>query len=239
VANDFPIALCIMVCTQLAQVVAPGFWQDLTPPPALQAFSAVTGSVPGDVSVTVDFPATISDYDRVEVRWIAGATPPAATCTNGAVLTTLTPPFTDPTVTTHSATESSYYSYRACIYDASGNLTASDTVANVQAMPACSGKLVSSVCWYYGATGQSCTTVCATHGGHAGLYTTSAGNCQTVLGQFGPNTPFGTGTCASLYGSAGVDCGYSTTYNYGRCNDATRTAGASAAILRRVCACVY
>lgn len=58
--------------------------------------------------------------------------------------------------------------------------------------PACGGTSVGGYCWYFGAGGESCDTVCASHGGcditGTRDYAGSAGslaNCQAVLSALG------------------------------------------------------
>jgi hypothetical protein len=238
--------------TLLTQYVGSGFWAepDVTPPPALQSFAAATGDAPGEVKVTVDFPANVSDYARVDVRWIAGATAPNAACTNGTVLVSHTPAFTDPSVTVHSATQSSYYSYRACIYDEAGNLTASNNVVNVQARKSCSGTLVGTYCWYKGPAYTSCDTVCSPNGGYNTATATYAGqagttsNCNNVTQAFGDGSA-GVGNCTSTpaYGTNGgaLGCCWSSANGGGRCTGSatTSTATGSNFNVRRYCACNY
>jgi hypothetical protein len=102
-------------------------------------FTAATGALLGEVAITVDFPATPSrdDYDRVTIRRLAGATAPNANCSSdGSVIKTYTTPtFPDPDAFNDTGTGGSYYSYRACIYDGAGNLTATQTQTNIQAKP--------------------------------------------------------------------------------------------------------
>lgn len=126
---------CVRV---VAAPVGPGgFWRapDTTAPPALTAFTAATGARPGETIVTLDFPADTSDIERVDLKRVAGATAPAD-CSGGTVQS-FAAPYTDPTAhtvayTTGAAAGASY-SYRACIYDAWGNVTSSNTATNVMA----------------------------------------------------------------------------------------------------------
>jgi len=70
---------------------------------------------------------------------------------------------------------------------------------------ACAGTVVGGACWYRGALGQSCTTVCATHGGASAATVSYAGavtandrsnqaHCQAIVAAF-----------AGLAFTAGVD----------------------------------
>jgi hypothetical protein len=173
----------------LATPSAPStFWRDTEPPPALQAVNAVTGSSGGEITVTTNFPANVSDYARVDVRRVAGATAPNVNCSsNGTIQTSYVGTYTpDPSTYMDTGTAGSYYSYRWCIYDGSGNLTASQTVTNVQALQTCGGDLAGTYCWYQSGSGQSCDTYCGA-GGRGGCNAAgvswgwaSVANCQAV-----------------------------------------------------------
>jgi hypothetical protein len=117
------------------------FWRkDVTPPPALAAFTGATSATDGYVNVTITFPADQSDYDQVVIRRLGGATAPNAACNNGTVVATFTrPTFPNQAPLADFASVGQYYSYRACLYDISGNVTSSQTIVNVRAGWPCAG----------------------------------------------------------------------------------------------------
>jgi hypothetical protein len=104
---------------------------DTTAPPALTAFTGLPGGASGVIALTLTHPADTSDFDHIDIRRIGGATPPAD-CTAGTVAMTRST-FANGAVNDTGLTSGNYYSYRACIYDSAGNITSSNTVANVQA----------------------------------------------------------------------------------------------------------
>ena len=100
------------------------------------------------------------------------------------------------------------------------------------------GHLVGGYCWYVGFEAQSCTTVCASHGGYNSATLTYAGsagtdqNCQNVLDAFGaPASGMGAPSSAAgcyMRGSPGI----------GRMRGTTATTeGATAPDASRACAC--
>ncbi len=102
---------------------------DTLAPPALSAAptGAAGDSFPdttrvGANKITLDFPADTTDYARVDVRQLAGATAPAS-CSSGSVIRSLTSVFADGAFVIDSGTAGSVFSYKICIYDAAGHLT--------------------------------------------------------------------------------------------------------------------
>ncbi len=85
----------------------------------LTAFSvAKPGSgAQGDVAVTVDFPATTTNWTKLEIRRKLGPTPPVSACNTDTLVKTYNgPTFTDETFTDATARPGAYYSYIACLY---------------------------------------------------------------------------------------------------------------------------
>lgn len=109
----------------------------------------------------------------------------------------------------------------------------------VEDVVTCGGTTVGGYCWYYGAAGDSCDTVCSTHGGTNAAtisYVGSSGTdaqCQSVLAAFGDNATFYQDSCSTGWGC------YSLTSPARRirCADPVTTQSASNGIIRRVCAC--
>jgi hypothetical protein len=237
----------------LAQYVGSGFWGTDSPPPELTGFTAVTAATPSGVSFSLDYPADTSDYQQVDLRFLTGATPPNATCTNGSVGWSSTGPFTDFGPELLVATASTYYSFRVCIYDSTGNLTATKTAANVMARPLCSGVTVGGYCWYKATVAyQSCDTVCTNNGGYNDATDTYAGkngtnsHCASVSQALGEGNASVSATCSSgipSYGTNGgaLGCCFSSAYGNGRCTGSTTTSTATGSnySVRRLCACNY
>jgi len=104
--------------------------------------------------------------------------------------------------------------------------------------PTCSGQSQGGYCWYKGAAGQSCTTVCSSHGGvvTAGIinYAGSSGtspNCLAVVKLFYPAT-----TSVLAPTSQAVGCSYTAGYQSRYTSPAT-TAAASYSQAQRYCSC--
>jgi len=102
---------------------------DTTAPPGLSAFNVVGGA--GKTTVTLDFPASTTDYAHVVVRRATGATAPSVNCNDGTQVTDRTDFATDPYAFDDNSLAAGTYSYRACITDAAGNLTASQTQTSI------------------------------------------------------------------------------------------------------------
>ena len=107
--------------------------------------------------------------------------------------------------------------------------------------PPCGGTEVGGGCWYLGADNQSCTSVCASHGGYDALtesYAGSAGSdshCSAVLDALGTGNGIITTTTWASY--AGMGC-FANSANDGRRYTAgAATAGASYSVAYRACAC--
>jgi hypothetical protein len=98
---------------------------DATDPVDITDLQAATGDNVGTVLVSVDFdttPAVIDDYDTVRiVRGAAGGA--AASCASSTVVKTYTAgQFADDSFTDFANAAGASFQYRACVYDASGNL---------------------------------------------------------------------------------------------------------------------
>jgi hypothetical protein len=109
--------------------------EDLTPPPVLSSFGAVSGTSVNTIHVTLDFPTNVSDYSQVVLRRVSGPSAPSSVCNVGTIVNTYNVgqfidalPLVDTTVAAGMR-----YSYRVCIYDNSNNLTNSQTVTNIMA----------------------------------------------------------------------------------------------------------
>jgi hypothetical protein len=209
---------------------------DNTPPAVLTAFTAVTGSGNGRVSVTVNFPGS-PEYDTVDIRQLSGATAPNVGCTNGTVINSYST-FTDDTFDDTGLTPGGTYSYRACLYDAAGNLTSSQTVAGVLASVVCGGDLAgpgAGYCWFLAGTSQNCTDFCNARSATcvlAGLqWGASASNCPTV-----GNAVIGT-TAYNAAGSGAYGCWKNPSINHSHLATGTVTCGGSFGGNKRYCAC--
>lgn len=83
-------------------------------------FNASSGNSLGSVKLVFSLPSTVTGWNKIEVRRASGATAPAD-CSSGTLVYTWNSPFTANTkiVGNDSGTSGSYYSYRACVKDAS------------------------------------------------------------------------------------------------------------------------
>ena len=104
-------------------------------PPALTSFGGSTGSGAGLVSLSLDFPADVSDYNNIKIyrSSSSGSTGVSApSCGSGTLVTTVTDFSTDPTTISDNTGETAaYFSYRACVYDVAGNDTYSNTTTDI------------------------------------------------------------------------------------------------------------
>lgn len=99
------------------------------------------------------------------------------------------------------------------------------------------GSEIGGACWYMGAAGESCTTVCSSRGGYnsaTGTFAGSSGsdvNCEAVLNAL--SAP------AGAIGSAGNDggCYFATSKSQRKRGTTSTTAGFSDAGMDRACAC--
>lgn len=110
---------------------SPSVTIDTSLPPALTAFTGVTGAVVGSVKLTLTLPADYSEYASIRVRRSAGITAPVD-CSSGTLAKTFaksdlaaTLNYTDLTPTADDA-----YSYRVCIADEAGNELGQNTTVN-------------------------------------------------------------------------------------------------------------
>jgi hypothetical protein len=103
----------------------------------------------------------------------------------------------------------------------------------------CGGTTVGGACWYYGNDNQSCTSVCATHGGYDAATLTYAGSsgtlaqCDAVLVALGAGTGSTVDDCQSA-----TSVGCMTRFGVRkRCASTSTTEGAAQIDYRRACAC--
>lgn len=105
----------------------------------------------------------------------------------------------------------------------------------------CAGQSVGGHCWYLGAAAESCSTVCASHGGYNSATRSYAGasgstaNCEAVLTAL--NAPGSTVTSDNTCPVA-LECVYSVaTMLRIQCTNGAESAAASNAAGVRACAC--
>lgn len=105
---------------------------DTQAPPSLTQFGGATNaSKAGFINLYVDFPINTSDYAKVEIHRASGATPPV--CSLESRLYTVLPPYVDTVIEDDTGSRNGGgFSYRACIWDAVGNLTADAILSNIQ-----------------------------------------------------------------------------------------------------------
>jgi hypothetical protein len=106
----------------------------------------------------------------------------------------------------------------------------------------CAGSVVGGFCWYLGAAGQSCTTVCASHSGFNAGTLTFAGssgtlaNCQAVIiSVSGPYSGASTGD--NVCGGVKIGCNLAPGNNAVRCNFGPTDASSTIVNAQRTCAC--
>ncbi|MBI2601653.1 MAG: DUF1554 domain-containing protein [Deltaproteobacteria bacterium] len=103
-------------------------------PAPLLTFSASTGTNKvGDIDFAWTLPSDVSDYYVIRILALAGSTLPKEDCSNGLEAAQVSAPF--PTSYTYAtgSTSGAEYSFRVCIQDRTGNLTASNTASSVKA----------------------------------------------------------------------------------------------------------
>lgn len=117
----------------------------------------------------------------------------------------------------------------------------------VVAATACDGNVVGGFCWWLGANGESCTTVCSLHGGYnsgtqtyagSGGNNTQCGSVASALVAQGLLNPTPVAAAANIAGVGGLGCAsdYSSTATTYRITTST-TAAAAQGSTRRMCAC--
>jgi hypothetical protein len=112
--------------------------KDLVAPADLVGFSAGTGTSTGVINLSVQYPSDVSDYSYIQLIRKVGTTPPT-NCSDGSVAVTLITFLANgSSSTSETLPTGSFYSYRACVYDRSGNLSFSRTAAGVQPGSSCS-----------------------------------------------------------------------------------------------------
>lgn len=100
------------------------FTIDTTGPAPLQSFSGSTPHDLGALVVNWQAAASYADYATLKFRFLTGATPPAD-CNSGSVLATYTSFSGGPIGYYLYSVPGTVYSFRACLYDALGNVTTS------------------------------------------------------------------------------------------------------------------
>ncbi len=111
---------------------SPSIRIDTSLPPALTAFTGVTGSQVGSTKLTLTLPPDHSDYNSITIRRSSGTSAPIdcsagdsiKTYNKGALAASLV--YVDAAPGAGAA-----YSYRACILDAAGNELGQNTAANI------------------------------------------------------------------------------------------------------------
>lgn len=108
------------------------------------------------------------------------------------------------------------------------------------------GAVVATVCWYIGATGESCNTVCTGLGktfnqimsdGYAGA-AGSLAHCKEVVDAiFGGNNAVADDRAAACGAAVGCGDSQSATSGYTRCTASTTDGTASLPNFKRICAC--
>ncbi|MBI2601453.1 MAG: DUF1554 domain-containing protein [Deltaproteobacteria bacterium] len=115
--------------------------RDAQAPPNLSSFTAPGGeSSHGEIKLSLTYPGSVADYATVEIWRLQSASAPSSACStaDGSAMITSYTSFTASSVVNYTDTPSTAnppagpYSYRVCIKDSSGNLTANnaDTVTN-------------------------------------------------------------------------------------------------------------
>lgn len=109
-------------------------------PPALTSFTASNGGniAPGSILVSYTFPADVSDYSSVEIKRASGATAPE--CNGGIRVQRLTQ-FATGSFLDDTKQPGETFSYRACIYDQSGNVNNSAVALAVKSKLCTTGNL--------------------------------------------------------------------------------------------------
>lgn len=167
-------------------------------------------------------------------REVPGAAPAAgAGCAVGSVYVPHTAAIDFYSAATHANCNSIKQS-RTCT---NGVLSGTFTHSSCSA-PSCGGVSVGGYCWYFGATDESCTTVCASRGGYNAATLSYAGsggsnnNCRDVLDGLGIGT-IGSSPSTNAFATG---CGTSNSLVRHRGTTAT-TESANGAAVRRACAC--
>ncbi len=102
-------------------------------PPPLSSFTAVTGTLTGEVTVSLTVPADLTHYGKIEIRRISSDIELLDTCVNGSVIKQylrggiISDSFTDATGVTNT-----WLNYRVCAYDLESNLISTIAVTNVK-----------------------------------------------------------------------------------------------------------
>ncbi|MEZ4744280.1 MAG: hypothetical protein R3B45_17830 [Bdellovibrionota bacterium] len=106
--------------------------QDTIAPTALTGFNAITGVNQSEIKLTLQFPSNVSDYNKIKIRRLEGSAAPSADCiSNGSDIAFISQFSINPTyfIDNTGSTNGSYFSYRVCIFDSSGNLTSNSTAS--------------------------------------------------------------------------------------------------------------
>lgn len=207
---------------------------DATAPPALLRFEAQTGTAPGSIDLTVEFPSDTTDYAAVEIRRRTGAAAPSPDCTDGDLVAGLNS-FDDILLTDLTGEPEATFSYRACIEDAAGNLTTTPAEDVPSGLAACVSH--AGACWYLGPPGGSCDEACASHGGYNDLTRTWVGSEGTDSQCLDVMNALGQAQFVVVQDSGwGIGCIAMSNGDVRRYTNPT-TPGASASDWRRACAC--
>lgn len=132
---DGSVTLCVLGRDSLgneqtyASATTTTWTKDTTPPPALAGFSTLMGRNIGEIDINLGF-ASISDYHHIAVRMQSGASPPAS-CAGGTEVIDNSTQFTGRTYSVSGLTSGTNYAFRACVWDAAGNVTSSQTSTSV------------------------------------------------------------------------------------------------------------
>lgn len=104
-------------------------------PAALVAFGGDRGSAPGEIAMTMILPPDVDLYDVFQIRRLAGDIPPNEDCSSdGEVIRNITN-LNETSFIDDTGVPGDYFSYRACIYGPTGNLTSSNIASSVRARP--------------------------------------------------------------------------------------------------------
>lgn len=109
--------------------------RDTTPPRQLSRFTCTADpELFGNVACRIDFPSQTSDYAYVDIRHLPSSWGPNRDCkSDGSTIRKLYPSFANLTIQDDRSNRfSTTHSYRACIYDAIGNLQSSNSATYVR-----------------------------------------------------------------------------------------------------------
>lgn len=141
----------------------------------LTNFTAATGTVTnGDITLTMTYPATTSDWARLDIRRLEGKYSPSADCAStGSTVTSITN-FATTSYTDNAPSPGRIYSYRACAYGTDGFLIGSLITTSTKAKGG-SHKIFMTTASYTGNLGglagaDAKCAAAATAGGQTGTF---------------------------------------------------------------------